>query len=46
VELLLIILNIFYKQFPFAYYSKDHTWLLVKGDTGIIGIIEFAQSEV
>jgi len=27
-------------------YSKEHTWLLVEGDTGTIGITEFAQSEL
>ena len=27
-------------------YSKEHTWLRVEGDTGTIGITEFAQSEL
>ena len=27
-------------------YSKEHTWLLIDGDTGTIGITEFAQSEL
>lgn len=27
-------------------YSKEHTWVKVEGDTGIIGITEFAQSEL
>lgn len=27
-------------------YSKEHTWLSVNGDTGKIGITEFAQSEL
>ena len=27
-------------------YSKEHTWLLVEGETGKIGITEFAQSEL
>lgn len=27
-------------------YSKEHTWLLVDGQTGTIGITEFAQSEL
>ena len=27
-------------------YSKEHTWLLVEGDAGIVGITEFAQSEM
>jgi len=27
-------------------YSKEHTWLQVEGDTGTIGITEFAQSEL
>jgi glycine cleavage system H protein len=27
-------------------YSKEHTWLKVEGETGIIGITEFAQSEL
>jgi glycine cleavage system H protein len=34
-------------QFPNEVkYSKEHTWLLVEGDTGTIGITEFAQSEL
>ncbi len=32
-------------QFPNDYkYSKEHTWVKVEGETGIIGITEFAQS--
>lgn len=27
-------------------YSKEHTWLLIEGDTGTVGITEFAQSEL
>ncbi|TRW21047.1 glycine cleavage system protein GcvH [Flavobacterium zepuense] len=27
-------------------YSKEHTWLKVEGNTAIIGITEFAQSEL
>lgn len=27
-------------------YSKEHTWILVEGDTGTVGITEFAQSEL
>jgi glycine cleavage system H protein len=27
-------------------YSKEHTWLLVEGETGTVGITEFAQSEL
>lgn len=27
-------------------YSKEHTWLQVGGQSGIIGITEFAQSEL
>lgn len=27
-------------------YSKEHTWLQVEGQTGTIGITEFAQSEL
>lgn len=27
-------------------YSKEHTWLLVEGDAGTVGITEFAQSEL
>lgn len=27
-------------------YSKDHTWLLLEGETGKIGISDFAQSEL
>jgi len=34
-------------QFPSDYkYSKEHTWLLVEGNTGTVGITEFAQSEL
>jgi glycine cleavage system H protein len=34
-------------QFPNELkYSKEHTWLLVEGDTGTVGITEFAQSEL
>lgn len=28
------------------YYTKDHEWLQVKGDTGIIGVTDFAQSHL
>ncbi len=27
-------------------YTKDHEWLLVNGDTGTVGITEFAQDEL
>ena len=27
-------------------YSKEHTWLLIEGYTGTVGITEFAQSEL
>jgi glycine cleavage system H protein len=27
-------------------YSKEHTWLLIEGNTGTVGITEFAQSEL
>lgn len=27
-------------------YSKDHEWIRVEGDTGTLGITEFAQSEL
>ncbi len=27
-------------------YSKEHTWIKVEGGTGVIGISEFAQSEL
>lgn len=27
-------------------YSKEHTWVKIEGDTGTIGISEFAQSEL
>ena len=34
-------------QFPNELkYSKEHIWLLIEGDTGLIGITEFAQSEL
>lgn len=28
------------------YYTKDHEWLRVDGDTGTVGITDFAQSEL
>lgn len=28
------------------FYSKEHTWLRIDGNTGTIGITEFAQSEL
>lgn len=28
------------------FYTKDHEWLRVDGDTGFIGITDFAQSEL
>jgi glycine cleavage system H protein len=28
------------------YYSKDHEWLRVEGDTGIVGITDHAQSSL
>ncbi|MDA0683374.1 MAG: glycine cleavage system protein GcvH [Bacteroidetes bacterium] len=34
-------------QFPEGlYYTKDHEWIKVEGDTGTIGITDFAQSEL
>jgi glycine cleavage system H protein len=34
-------------QFPNDYkYSKEHTWLKVQGQEALIGITEFAQSEL
>ena len=27
-------------------YTKDHEWILLDGDTGIVGITEFAQNEL
>ncbi len=27
-------------------YSKDHEWILVEGDKAVVGITEFAQSEL
>jgi len=27
-------------------YSKEHTWLIIDGNQGTIGITEFAQSEL
>ena len=33
--------------YPTQYrYSKDHEWIEVKGDTGTIGITDYAQSEL
>lgn len=28
------------------YYSKEHTWLMIENEIGIVGITEFAQSEL
>ena len=28
------------------YYTKDHEWLRVDGTTGVVGITDFAQSEL
>lgn len=28
------------------YYTKDHEWIQVKGDTGIVGITDFAQNHL
>ncbi len=34
-------------EFPAEYkYTKDHEWVLVEGDKAIVGITEFAQSEL
>ena len=34
-------------QFPSDYkYSKEHTWLKIEGQEALIGITEFAQSEL
>ena len=34
-------------EFPVEYkYTKDHEWVLVEGDKVIVGITEFAQSEL
>ena len=27
-------------------YTKDHEWLLIEGDVGILGITDFAQKEL
>ncbi|MEW5701738.1 MAG: glycine cleavage system protein GcvH [Candidatus Zixiibacteriota bacterium] len=27
-------------------YTKDHEWLLVEGDTGTVGVTDFAQAEL
>tara|TARA_B100001115_G_C15789110_1_gene388929 strand:+ start:216 stop:593 length:378 start_codon:yes stop_codon:yes gene_type:complete len=27
-------------------YTKDHEWVLVEGDTAIVGVTDFAQSEL
>jgi glycine cleavage system H protein len=27
-------------------YTKDHEWILIEGDTGTVGITEFAQNEL
>ncbi len=28
------------------YYTKDHEWIRVQGETGVIGITDFAQSQL
>ena len=28
------------------FYTKDHEWLKVEGDTGIVGVTDFAQGEL
>ncbi|MCK4496241.1 MAG: glycine cleavage system protein H, partial [Candidatus Aminicenantes bacterium] len=28
------------------YYSKDHEWVKIKGDIGIVGITDFAQKQL
>lgn len=28
------------------FYTNDHTWILVEGDEGIIGLTDFAQAEL
>ncbi len=28
------------------YYTKDHEWIQVKGDTGTVGVTDFAQSHL
>ena len=28
------------------HYTKDHEWIRVQGDTGIIGITDFAQEQL
>ncbi len=34
-------------EFPEEFkYSKDHTWLLITGETAKVGITEFAQNEL
>jgi len=34
-------------EFPNEYkYTKDHEWVLVQGDKAVVGITEFAQSEL
>jgi glycine cleavage system H protein len=34
-------------EFPSEYkYTKDHEWVLVQGDKAVVGITEFAQSEL
>lgn len=40
-------LNVFVMNFPKNLkYTKDHEWILVEGNTGTIGITEFAQNEL
>ena len=33
-------------QFPTDYKYKEHTWVKKEGESGLIGITEFAQSEL
>ncbi len=33
-------------MFPDYYYTKDHEWVKVEGDQGLVGITDFAQKQL
>jgi glycine cleavage system H protein len=34
------------KEMPMRYFSKDHEWVEVDGDTATVGITDYAQSQL
>jgi glycine cleavage system H protein len=33
-------------MYPDYYYTKDHEWIKVEGDQGVVGITDFAQKQL